>query len=98
MREASRSYTTDTGCALASFIEEIRTNPEAWQGHYHAGLAYLDLSDARRAVSELQLAAGKRLGELRYQLALGIAPGSTGENGQAEMAYRAAYGLDPEVA
>ena len=43
----------NTHCALASFMEEIRTDPEAWQGHYHAGLAYLDLSDAQHAVTEL---------------------------------------------
>ena len=86
----------NTRCALASFTEEIRTNPEAWQGHYHAGLAYLDLSDAQHAVSELQLAAGKAPGRAEIRLALGIAQEALGENGQAEMSYRAAYGLDPK--
>ena len=83
-------------CALASFTEEIRTNPEAWQGHYHAGLAYLDLSDAQHAVTELQLAAGKAPGRAEIRLALGIAQEALGENGKAEMSYRAAYALDPK--
>ena len=86
----------NTRCALANFTEEIRTNPEAWQGHYHAGLAYLDLSDTQHAVAELQLAAGKAPTRAEVRLALGIAQEAAGENGPAEMSYRAAYALDPK--
>jgi tetratricopeptide (TPR) repeat protein len=86
----------DTRCALASFTQEIRTNPEAWQGHYHAGLAYLDLSDAHHAVTELQLAAGEAPARAEIRLALGIAQEALGENGQAEGSYRTAYAMDPK--
>src|SRR6202167_5650352 len=86
----------NTHCALASFTEEIRSNPEAWQGHYHAGLAYLDLSDAQHAVTELQLAAGKAPGRAEIRLALGIAQEALGEDEKAELSYRAAYALDPK--
>jgi tetratricopeptide (TPR) repeat protein len=83
-------------CALASFTQEIRTNPDAWQGHYHAGLAYLDLSDAQHAVTELQLAADKTPARAEIRLALGIAQEALGENGQAERSYRTAYAIDPK--
>jgi tetratricopeptide (TPR) repeat protein len=86
----------NTRCALNSFTEEIRINPEAWQGHYHAGLAYLDLSNTQHAVAELQLAAGKAPARAEIRLALGIAQEALGENGQAEMSYRAAHALDPK--
>jgi len=86
----------NTHCALASFTEEIRTNPEAWQGHYHAGLSYLDLSDAQHAVAELQLGAGQAPGRAEIWLALGIAREALGENEKAEMSYRAGYALDPK--
>ena len=90
----------NANCALASFTQEIRTNPEAWEGHYHAGLAYLDLSDAQHAITELQVAVGKAPARAEVRLALGIAQEAHGENGQAELSYRAAYRLDsqsPEV-
>jgi tetratricopeptide (TPR) repeat protein len=90
----------NTHCALAIFTQEIRTNPDAWQGHYHAGLAYLDLSDAHHAIAELQLAAAKAPTRAEIRLALGIAHEALGENGQAELSYRAAYKLDsksPEI-
>ena len=83
-------------CALTSFMEEIRTNPEAWQGHYHAGLAYLDLSDPKHAVTELQLADSKAPARAEIRLALGVAQEALGENEKAEMSYRAAYALDPK--
>src|SRR5580704_9403621 len=86
----------NTHCALASFTQEIRTNPEAWQGHYHAGLAYLDLSDAQHAVKELQLAVGKAPARAEIRLALGIAQEALGETGQAETSYRTAYAMDPK--
>ena len=86
----------NTHCALESFTQEIRTSPEAWQGHYHAGLAYLDLSDAQHAVVEFQLAASKAPRRAEVRLALGIAQEALGENGQAEVSYRTAYGLDPK--
>jgi len=86
----------NTHCALASFTQEIQTNPEAWQGHYHAGLAYLDLSDAQHAVRELELAAGKAPARAEIRLALGIAQEALGKNAQAEMSYRAAYAMDPK--
>jgi tetratricopeptide (TPR) repeat protein len=84
----------NTHCALASFTQEIRTSPEAWQGHYHAGLAYLDLSDAQHAVLEFQLAADKAPTRAEIRLALGIAQEALGENGQAESSYRTAHELD----
>jgi Flp pilus assembly protein TadD len=90
----------NTHCALAIFAQEIQTSPEAWQGHYHAGLAYLDLSDAEHAVAELQLAVGKAPARSEIRLALGIAQEALGEDGQAELSYRAAYALEtksPEI-
>jgi tetratricopeptide (TPR) repeat protein len=86
----------NTHCALASFTQEIRASPEAWQGHYHAGLAYLDLSDAHHAVLEFQLAAGKASSRAEIPLALGIAQEALGENGKAELSYRTAYRLEPK--
>lgn len=83
-------------CALVSFTQEIRANPELWQGHYHAGLAYLDLADAQHAVTELQLAAGKAPTRAEIPLALGVAEEALGENGQAELSYRTAYALSPK--
>lgn len=87
-----------TRCALASFTQEILTNPDAWQGHYHAGLAYLDLSDAHHAITEMQLAAGKAPARAEIRLALGVAQEALGENGQAEGSYRTAYAMDPKSA
>ncbi len=86
----------NTRCALASFTEEIRTSPEAWQGHYHAGLAYLDLADAKHAMAELQIADGKAPTRAEIRLALGIAQEALGEDGAAELSYRTAYRLDPK--
>jgi tetratricopeptide (TPR) repeat protein len=83
-------------CALASFTREIRISPEAWQGHYHAGLAYLDLSDGKDAASELQIAADKAPARADVRLALGIAHEALEEYGQAESIYRTAYALDPK--
>ena len=68
-----------THCALSSFKEEIRIKPEAWQGHYHAGLAYLDLSDGRHAAAELEIAVSQAATRAEIRLALGLAHETLGE-------------------
>src|SRR5258708_5497823 len=74
----------------------MRIKAEAWQGHYHAGLAYLDLSDGKHAAAELEIAVSQAATRAEIRLALGLAHETLGEYGQAESSYRTAYALDPK--
>ena len=104
-RRRGRRPTRKVFCSCARKILTVlspvlrrRFEPTQRRGRGIITLAWLTLifRMPRHAVTELQLADSKAPARAEIRLALGIAQEALGENGKAEMSYRAAYALDPK--
>src|SRR3954451_25064728 len=84
----------DLTCAIQSFENAVKANPDSLDGRYNLGLALTEAGNSARAARELQILARREPNVARVHAALGLALRGSGDLSGAESELRKALVLD----
>src|SRR5690242_13965676 len=84
----------DLTCAIQSFENAVKANPDSLDGRYNLGLALTEAGNSARAIRELQALVKSQPNITRVHAALAVALRASGNLPGAESELRTAVGLD----